>query len=75
MTSNIGARQLKDFGSGLGFVQPLHKTAQSSDNRHAKVLFRLLLKKPFAPEFLNRIDDCESYSTSLFIKQDIHQDH
>ena len=54
MTSNIGARQLKDFGSGVGFGTS-SKVAQADD--HAKGIIENALKKSFAPEFLNRIDD------------------
>ena len=54
MTSNIGARKLKDFGSGVGFGTSA-KEAQESD--YAKGVIENALKKAFAPEFLNRIDD------------------
>jgi ATP-dependent Clp protease ATP-binding subunit ClpC len=54
MTSNIGARQLKDFGQGVGFGTAA-KTAQSDD--YSKSVIENALKKAFAPEFLNRIDD------------------
>jgi ATP-dependent Clp protease ATP-binding subunit ClpC len=54
MTSNIGARQLKDFGAGVGFGTS-SKTAQADE--HAKGIIENALKKSFAPEFLNRIDD------------------
>ena len=54
MTSNIGARKLKDFGSGVGFGTAA-AVAQESD--HAKAVIENALKKAFAPEFLNRIDD------------------
>lgn len=54
MTSNIGARKLKDFGTGVGFGTSA-KEAQASD--HAKAVIENALKKAFAPEFLNRIDD------------------
>ncbi|WP_179352302.1 ATP-dependent Clp protease ATP-binding subunit [Winogradskyella vidalii] len=54
MTSNIGARKLKDFGTGVGFGTSA-KTAQESD--YAKGVIENALKKAFAPEFLNRIDD------------------
>ena len=54
MTSNVGARQLKDFGQGVGFGTSA-KTAQADD--HAKGVIENALKKTFAPEFLNRIDD------------------
>ena len=54
MTSNIGSRQLKDFGDGVGFG------TQTRDNHAddiAKGVIESALKKAFAPEFLNRIDD------------------
>lgn len=54
MTSNIGARRLKDFGQGVGFGTAA-KTAQADDN--SKSIIENALKKAFAPEFLNRIDD------------------
>ena len=54
MTSNIGARQLKDFGQGVGFGTAAKK-AQADD--HQKSVIENALKKAFAPEFLNRIDD------------------
>lgn len=54
MTSNIGARKLKDFGQGVGFGTAA-KTSQADDN--AKSVIENALKKAFAPEFLNRIDD------------------
>jgi ATP-dependent Clp protease ATP-binding subunit ClpC len=54
MTSNIGARQLKDFGSGVGFGTS-SKKEQADEN--AKSVIEGALKKSFAPEFLNRIDD------------------
>ena len=54
MTSNIGARQLKDFGTGVGFGTA-SKNKQKDAN--AKSVIENALKKSFAPEFLNRIDD------------------
>ncbi|MBT4313324.1 MAG: ATP-dependent Clp protease ATP-binding subunit [Flavobacteriaceae bacterium] len=54
MTSNIGARQVKDFGTGLGFETAAQK-AQTSDIE--KGVIEKELKKTFSPEFLNRIDD------------------
>jgi ATP-dependent Clp protease ATP-binding subunit ClpC len=54
MTSNVGARQLKDFGQGVGFGTA-SKVAQADDN--SKAIIENALKKAFAPEFLNRIDD------------------
>jgi ATP-dependent Clp protease ATP-binding subunit ClpC len=54
MTSNVGARQLKDFGQGVGFGTAA-KAAQADEN--SKSIIENALKKTFAPEFLNRIDD------------------
>lgn len=59
MTSNIGARQVKDFGQGIGFGTSA-KMAQS-DN-HEKSIIENALKKVFAPEFLNRIDDVITFN-------------
>ena len=54
MTSNIGARQLKDFGDGVGFA-----TANRMENadENNKAVIEKALKRTFSPEFLNRIDD------------------
>ena len=54
MTSNIGARQLQDFGTGVGFGT---KTRAENDQDNIKGVIQSALKKAFAPEFLNRIDD------------------
>ncbi|MFT6849567.1 MAG: ATP-dependent Clp protease ATP-binding subunit ClpC [Sphingobacteriales bacterium] len=54
MTSNIGSRQLKDFGQGVGFNTSA-KVQASGD--HSRLVVETALKKAFAPEFLNRIDD------------------
>jgi len=54
MTSNIGSRQLKEFGQGVGFTTSA-KVAQADTN--AKSVVENALKRAFAPEFLNRIDD------------------
>ncbi|MFN3756365.1 MAG: AAA family ATPase, partial [Flavobacterium sp.] len=54
MTSNVGARQLKDFGQGVGFGTAA-KVSQADE--HSKSVVENALKKTFAPEFLNRIDD------------------
>ena len=51
MTSNIGTRQLKDFGSGVGF------TTQAVDREYSHGVLRKALNKAFSPEFLNRVDD------------------
>jgi len=54
MTSNIGTRQLKEFGSGVGFNT---SSKESSKAGYSKSVLENALKKAFAPEFLNRIDD------------------
>ncbi|MNL10271.1 Chaperone protein ClpB [compost metagenome] len=54
MTSNIGARQLKEFGQGVGFTTAA-KTTQTDS--HSRSVIETALKRAFAPEFLNRIDD------------------
>ena len=68
MTSNIGSRQLKDFGQGVGFVTNA-KQAASSD--HARSVIESALKKSFAPEFLNRIDDVIIFEA--LEREDIHK--
>ncbi|MCM1356335.1 MAG: ATP-dependent Clp protease ATP-binding subunit [Staphylococcus sp.] len=52
MTSNIGSRQLKDFGGGIGFT-----SRAADDKEYSQGVLRKALNKAFAPEFLNRIDD------------------
>jgi len=54
MTSNIGSRQLKDFGQGVGFNTSSRK---NNTDDHSKSIIKKALSKSFAPEFLNRIDD------------------
>jgi ATP-dependent Clp protease ATP-binding subunit ClpC len=54
MTSNIGARQLKDFGDGVGFATA-NKISSAEENNRAVI--ERALKRTFSPEFLNRIDD------------------
>ena len=54
MTSNIGVRQLKDFGQGVGFATQARVQATEDDN---KAVIQNALKRTFSPEFLNRIDD------------------
>jgi len=54
MTSNIGARQLKDFGDGVGFATA-SRTQNADENN--KAVIEKALKRTFSPEFLNRIDD------------------
>ncbi len=54
MTSNIGSRQLKEFGQGVGFSTTAREAAADAE---AKGVIQKALKRSFAPEFLNRIDD------------------
>ena len=54
MTSNIGASQLSDFGTGVGFGT---KAKSMQKDEHSKSVIQKALRKAFAPEFLNRIDD------------------
>ena len=54
MTSNIGARQLADFGTGVGFGT---KSQQESRDENSKAVIQNALRKAFSPEFLNRVDD------------------
>jgi ATP-dependent Clp protease ATP-binding subunit ClpC len=54
MTSNIGVRQLKDFGAGVGFATSSRVEHEDEAN---KAVIEKALKKTFSPEFLNRIDD------------------
>lgn len=53
MTSNIGTRQLKEFGRGVGFTTQ----SRMSDNEHSRSVIQKALNKTFAPEFLNRLDE------------------
>ena len=54
MTSNIGVRQLKEFGDGVGFATAARMSNQEENN---KAVIEKALKRTFSPEFLNRIDD------------------
>jgi ATP-dependent Clp protease ATP-binding subunit ClpC len=54
MTSNIGVRDLKDFGSGIGFAT---KAKQENVEEAMKATIQQALKRAFSPEFLNRLDD------------------
>jgi len=65
MTSNIGVRQLKDFGQGVGFST---KARQEASEDYSKSIIQGALKKTFSPEFLNRIDD-------VVIFNSLTQDH
>jgi ATP-dependent Clp protease ATP-binding subunit ClpC len=68
MTSNIGTRQLKDFGRGIGFSS---SPSDDMDNDFAKGVIQKALKKAFAPEFLNRIDDVVMFNT--LTREHIHK--
>lgn len=68
MTSNIGTRQLKDFGMGIGFSSA---SKQSSVNEHMRSVIQKALKQAFAPEFLNRIDDVVIFNQ--LNREDIHK--
>ena len=68
MTSNIGARQLADFGSGVGFGT---KAKEESRDENAKTVIQNALRKAFSPEFLNRIDDMILFKSLL--RDDIHK--
>ncbi|WP_272985805.1 ATP-dependent Clp protease ATP-binding subunit [Leeuwenhoekiella blandensis] len=68
MTSNIGARKLKDFGQGVGFGTAARKE-QAEEN--AKGVIQQALKKAFAPEFLNRVDDVIVFNA--LDRKEIHQ--
>ncbi|MCG8577149.1 MAG: ATP-dependent Clp protease ATP-binding subunit [Flavobacteriales bacterium] len=68
MTSNIGVRQLQDFGTGVGFGTSAQKD-QAEEN--SQRVIQNALKKAFSPEFLNRIDDMIIFNS--LSKEDIHQ--
>lgn len=59
MTSNIGARQLKDFGQGVGFST---SARLNQSDTHTRGVIENALKRAFAPEFLNRVDDVIMFS-------------
>jgi ATP-dependent Clp protease ATP-binding subunit ClpC len=68
MTSNIGSRQLSEFGRGVGFNTQNQNT---EDNDNSKYIIEKALKKAFAPEFLNRIDDVIMFNP--LTKEHIHE--
>lgn len=68
MTSNIGSRQLKDFGGGVGFATNAKKASKAS---YASGVLENALKRTFAPEFLNRIDDVVVFEP--LDRDDIHK--
>ena len=68
MTSNIGSRQLKDFGQGVGFGT---EAKRSSANEYSQSVIENALKRTFAPEFLNRVDDVVMFNP--LSRDDIHK--
>ncbi|MGY6743383.1 MAG: ATP-dependent Clp protease ATP-binding subunit [Cecembia sp.] len=68
MTSNIGVRDLKDFGAGIGFAS---KSKQQSMDDVMKATIQSALKKAFSPEFLNRLDDVVVFNS--LNKEHIHK--
>ena len=68
MTSNIGSRQLKEFGQGVGFGT---EAKRNSANEYSHTVIENALKRTFAPEFLNRIDDVVMFNSLQ--REDIHK--
>ena len=68
MTSNIGARKLKDFGQAVGFGTSARK---DQEDANARSVIENALKKAFAPEFLNRVDDVVVFNA--LEREDIHK--
>ena len=68
MTSNLGSRQLKDFGTGVGFGT---NAREQNKGDIEKSVIQSALKKAFAPEFLNRIDDVVLFNS--LTREDIHK--
>jgi ATP-dependent Clp protease ATP-binding subunit ClpC len=68
MTSNIGVRQLKDFGEGVGFATA---TRMEHSDENNKAVIEKALKRTFSPEFLNRIDDVVIFNS--LTKEDIFE--
>ena len=68
MTSNVGARQLQQFGQGVGFTTTAKK---EGEDENSKGIIENALKKNFAPEFLNRIDDVIVFNQ--LSREDIHK--
>ena len=68
MTSNIGARQLVDFGTGVGFGT---KAKEEARDENAKSVIQNALRKAFSPEFLNRVDDMILFKS--LTRDDIHK--
>lgn len=68
MTSNIGTRQLKDFGHGVGFET---QARRSDTDQYNKSVIHKALQKTFAPEFLNRVDDVVIFNS--LTRENIHE--
>jgi ATP-dependent Clp protease ATP-binding subunit ClpC len=68
MTSNIGARKLKDFGQGVGFGTSARENQADATSKN---IIENALKKAFAPEFLNRVDDVMVFNA--LEREDIHK--
>jgi ATP-dependent Clp protease ATP-binding subunit ClpC len=68
MTSNIGVRDLKDFGTGIGFATA---SKRESEEEHMKATIQNALKRAFSPEFLNRLDDVIVFNSLQ--REDIHK--
>src|SRR5690606_25636172 len=68
MTSNIGVRDLKDFGSGIGFAT---SSKQQNEDEVMKSTIQNALKRAFSPEFLNRLDDVIVFNSLM--KEHIHR--
>lgn len=68
MTSNVGSRQLKEFGTGVGFST---KARQEAEAKNAQKVIEDAVSKQFAPEFLNRLDDIIIFNP--LEKKDIHK--
>lgn len=66
MTSNIGSRELKDFAKGIGF-----QSKNTADSEHANSIIQKALRKAFAPEFINRVDDLIMFNS--LSETDIHK--
>jgi len=66
MTSNIGSRELKDFGKGIGF-----QSKATDDSEYASSIIQKALRKAFAPEFINRVDDLVMFNS--LTEEHIHQ--
>ncbi|GHT38290.1 ATP-dependent Clp protease ClpC [Bacteroidia bacterium] len=62
MTSNIGSRQVKEFGNGIGFTSAA-KSAETKDKEQVRSIIQKALNKTFTPEFLNRIDDIITFDS------------